>query len=301
MFKRFLFSKIGLSLAIALLIIGLGASLKYAKRPKSGIRQTIDMIAESSIKNAIETGQIDTTDWEEALRIANGSSTIDEKIAELQKSAPLTEEEEKSLTATDRFTRALMEKYVKYKNSGGIIDENTSIRFVNDLLTQDYGGPDSEKVYTLTDITLIDPANLSDIRKYGNSLGAALSQPVSSDYENEIVLVNKVYETDDPQYLDKLPENLQRYRKIRSLAASIAVPKGLKDAHIALLNSLSAIIEGVRGMMLIDEDPIAAAKMMIRYEEGLKSLDPSLIIVSNYLKKQNISYETGESGYLFLK
>jgi hypothetical protein len=284
---------------MAVLIIGTGIFLKVSSsKPKESIRAKIDLIAQQSIKNAIETGEFDTSEWEKALGIATSS---DEYKVLAGISGTSTQEDEGPLTATDRFSRELLQKYVKYKESGGVIDNETTIRFVNELLLKDYGGPEGEKTYTESDITVLDSTLLSDMKRYGNYLGQALNHPVSAEYENEVVIINRVYETDDPQYLSQLTENLKRYQAIRAQIEEIAVPRPLKEAHIAVLNSLSTIIEGVRGMMLIETDPIGATKFMVNYEDGLKALDTSFAVIGSYFKNHYITFSSTESGYIFSK
>ncbi len=301
MIRKFLFSSIGLSLLAAILIIGVGIYFKAAnKAPSNSIQTKIDLIAQESIKKAIENGQVDIAQWEDALK-KNAASSTEEKIADLQEKYAVNAEKEENLTATERFSRSLLQKYITFKNQGGVLDDNTTLQFVNELILEDYGGPEFEKTYTTGDIIVLDTDLPSELKKYGNALGAAISQPVPSGYENEITLVNRAYETDDSSYLAKLPQNLARYKESRRLASQIPVPKNLVEAHIAYLNSLSSIIDGIHGMILLDSDPIAAAKMMLSYDQGLKTLDPALRIVSNYLKSRGIEFSSLESGYVFLK
>lgn len=301
MIRKFLFSSIGLSLIAALLIIGGGIYLKKAtEKPGNSIQNKINLIAQESIQKAINNGQVDVSEWEEAFK-KNAASSTEEKIANLQEKYAKTTQNDQNLTATDRFSQALLQKYVDFKNKGGVLDDNTTLQFVNELIVQDYGGPELEKTYDLSDIIVLDTDLPSELKKYGNAMGIAVSRPVSAGFENEITIINRVYETDDASYLAKLPENLARYRDARAIATKIPVPKNLVNAHLAFLNSLSAMIEGVKGMTLIDTDPIGAAKMMLSYEDGLKSFDPALRIISNYFKTRNIEFSSSESGYVFLK
>lgn len=301
MIRRFIFSSIGLSLIAAILIIGAGIYFKGSSQPSSSSIQTkIDLIAQESIKKALENGQVDIAQWEEALK-KNTASSTEEKIAELQEKYAANPEKEEDLTATGRFSRALLQKYISFKNQGGVLDDNSTIEFVNELILEDYGGPEFEKTYDTSDIIVLDTDLPSELKKYGNAMGAAISQPVPVGYENEIILVNRVYETDDSSYLAKLPQNLNRYKESRRAASQIPVPKLLVEAHIAYLNSLSSIIDGIHGMILLDSDPIGAAKMMLSYDEGLKTIDPALRIISSHLKSRGIEFSSLESGYIFLK
>ncbi len=302
MIRKFLFSSIGLSLIAAVVIIGGGIYLKKAtEKSSNSVRAKIDLIAQESIKKALQNGQIDTSGWEEALLAVSSTSTTDDKIAELKDAYEKSDAETAPITATDRFSRELLEKYVDFKNKGGVIDENTTIRFVNELLTKDYGGPEGEKIYTITDIIVLDTDLPSELKKYANEMASAISRPAPVGYESEIAIVNHVYETDDASYLEKLPQNIARYTEARKIASQIAVPKNLVDAHLAFLNSLSAIIEGIKGMTYIDSDPIGAARLMLSYEDGIKSIDPALRVISSHLKNRNVEFSSFESGYLFLK
>ena len=79
------------------------------------------------------------------------------------------------------------------------------------------------------------------------------------------------------------------------------MPKALKGAHIAYLNSLSALLQGVQGMSLIETDPIGATKMMQSYENGLNSISIPPQFMRAYFKKEGVIFSPSESGYLFMQ
>ncbi|HEY9481295.1 MAG TPA: hypothetical protein VIR98_03655 [Candidatus Paceibacterota bacterium] len=298
---RFFGTKVGIALIIAALSISVATYAKFRNPSASdnSIAVKIDSIAEKSVKNAIESGQLDTSDWEKVLETIQGSSTIDDKIATLSQT-PDSNTDIKPLTATDRFAQRFFEEYVKLKGSGATIDENTSVNLVNKLLSQDYGSAaSSEKSYTPQDIVILTDSSTAALKKYGNTLGSALSQPLPEGYVNELTLLNQAYESGDTSGFEKMALNIARYQQIRTLIAGIPVPKTFSNAHIALLNSISAIIEGVRGMTLIDSDPVGATQMILRYEDGIKALDLSTREIASFFKRQNISFSTSESGYIF--
>ncbi|MDO8579286.1 MAG: hypothetical protein Q7R72_00230 [bacterium] len=297
---KFLGTKIGISIILAVLIIG-GATVFKFKTPKTdNISSKIDLIADASVQNALKNGQLDNPDWENTLKNLAIGTTTEEIIKNLEQKASANTSE-KPLTATDRFAREFLTQYVKLKESGTPIDENTGLSLVNKLLATDYGGPAGEKVYTESDVSVINTTSLTEIKKYGNTLGTIFNEPTSSGYENELVIVNRVYETEKNEDLQKLALNIARYEKIRDNIAFVAVPTVLKNAHISLLNSLSAMIEGVRGMSILATDPVGATKMVLRYEDGLKSLELSTRAMSAYFKKQNVIFSSTEPGYIFVE
>ncbi len=299
---RFFGTKIGLSLAAALVIVG-GATYIKLRTPSAAapISSKVSLIADESVKKAIQNGQIDTSDWEKALEAIQGSSTIDEKIAALGQASAVSGVATAPLTATDRFAQRFFTEYVKLKESGQTIDENTGVSLVNKLLGEDYGSAPLEKVYTAADIRISTDVSISGLRIYGNSLGSALSQATPANYENEIAIINRAYETEDTKNLEKLAQNIDYYQKMRAAVEALPVPAPLKTAHVAFLNSLSAVIDGVRGMKLLGTDPVGATKMILRYEDGIKAVDLSTRQISAYLKKQSITFSPAESGYIFVE
>ena len=295
----FLKTRIGLSLIAALLII-FGAvffKIKNSSPSQNKIAKEVSVIADSSVKNAIESGEISEKPWEEVLR-GLGSTTVDQNTRALNQDN--SSSTEKELTATDRFARIFLEKYINLKKNGAV-NEQTGTNLINQLLAQDYGSEPEEKVYTENDLTLLDSNSLSVLKKYGNDLGKAIQVPIPQGYEHELILISHASDTGSSEGLDKLALNIARYQKIRENIESIAVPESLKTSHLAILNSLSSIIEGIRGMTVIEQDPVGATKMVARYKDGISSLELPLAQIRTYLKKMGISYASYESGYILMK
>ena len=295
---QFLLTKIGLSIILALIVIGGAVAFKFkTSDEKSDITSKVSLIAEKSVNNAQENGDLPTTDWEKLIRGAS-TSTTDQKVLDLTKN---TLANEKELTATDRFAQTFFTKYVNLKQSGTSIDENTGIQLVNQLLAQDYGSAPEEKIYTENDIEVMTTFSLNDFKKYGNNLGDILQTPTPPGYEQELTLISRVSETKNTDDLQKLSLNIARYREIRDRLVALPVPNPLKNAHISMINSVSAMLEGIMGMTFIETDPVGATKMIARYQEGLDSVSLPLKQIASYLKKQNISFSSNESGYILMQ
>ncbi len=298
---KFLGTKIGISLVVAIIIISGATAFKFKTAKTGDIGAKIGLIADASVENALKNGQLDNPDWENTLKNLAIGTTTDDIIKNLEQKASANTAPQKELTATDRFAREFFTQYIKLKESGAPIDENTGLELVNRLLARDYGGPAGERIYTENDIRVLNTTSLAEIKKYGNTLGTIFNEPTPSGYENELVIVNRVYETEKNDDLQKLALNMARYEKIRDNIAFVATPSALKNAHISLLNSLSAMIEGVKGMSILSTDPVGATKMILRYDDGLKSLELGTNAMSAYFKKQNVIFSSTEPGYIFVE
>lgn len=291
---RFLRTRIGLSLLIALIIIVVSVSFKFTKKDPAPLGPQIDLIADTSLKKAIESGALETPEWEKLLLELSGTTTIDDKIVELQTQSTTTE----TLTATDLFARTFLIKYVNLRKSGTPLDETTATNLINSLLAQDFGSALPEKTYTESDITVTSSGSL---RTYGNSIGSILQAPIPKGYEQELEIITRVTNTENTEDLEKLKLNIERYEGVLAELIDLPVPKALKEAHLTLINSVNSILEGVQGMLLIEQDPVGATKMISRYEDGIKSLDFPLLQIRNYLISQKVTFSPSESGYWLLR
>jgi len=288
-------TKIGLALVVAIIIIGAATAVKIKNsHPTDEIQKKVGFIVNSSMEAVIKNNNLNNSNWENVSKDIVGTSTND-LMATLSTSSISSEE---NLTATDRFARAFFTKYVYLKQSGVTIDEDTGTNLVNQLLAEDYGSPTEEKVYTDADIKIQNSTSLSDLKKYGNTLGNVITTPLPKDYEQELIIIGRVNDTGNTSDLKKLTLNINHYQSMRDEIVALYVPIALKTAHLSLINSISAILEGVRGMILIETDPVGATKMIARYEYGLKSLPLSIQTIKLYLAKQNITFSTDEGGYI---
>ncbi len=299
MFFSFLKTKIGLSLILAVLIIltSVGMKLKNSQNGTS-VGTQVALIADAGIKNALKNGDgIDPT-WEETLKLIAGTSTDSSKIALLQATSS---GEQKTLTATDRFAQTFFTDYIALKKSGALVDENTGTDLVNKLLVQDYGSAPEEKTYTESDIKILNSSSRETLKTYGNAFGAIVSTPFPKGYEHELVIVVRVNDTENTEDLKKLDQNIARYRSIRDRLVALPVPNSLVRQHLGFINSLSAMLEGVRGMALMETDPVGATKMIARYQDNLAALSLPALEMKAYFKKQNVVFSSLESGYLLTK
>ena len=295
MILRFLTTKIGVALLVTIMIIGATTTVKIKNsRSANKMQQKVGLMADLSVEAAIKNGNFDNSNWENVLKAVAGTST-DNLIATLNTPSTSTEE---NLTATDRFARAFFTKYVYLKQSGRAIDETAGTDLVNQLLAEDYGGPAEEKIYTETDIKIQNTTSLDDLKKYGNTLGTIIKTPLPKDYEQELIIIGRVNDTGNTKDLKKLSLNINHYQNMRDKILVLSVPIVLKPAHLSLINSLSAILEGVRGMTLIETDPVGATKMIVRYEDGLKSLPLFIQKIKVYFAKQNVTFSPNEGGYI---
>jgi hypothetical protein len=288
-------TKIGISFLLALVIIGYATVLKL-KNPSenSELEAKVGIIAKESIQNALKNGEIDTTDWEKTL-LSLSTSSIEAQISTLQ--AESTKSEEK-LTPTDRFSRDFFSRYIELKESGTAIDENTGITLINELLSQDYGEAQADTFYTEADISVSKSSAAPELRKYGNNLGAIFQIPLPEGYENEIAVIERIGAGERPEDFDKLALNIERYESMREKILDLSVPFALKNVHLAIINSLSAMIDGIQGVILIQTDPVGATERVMRYEDGLTALPLVLESLKNHLKASGVAFSRNESGYV---
>jgi hypothetical protein len=299
MIPKFIKTKVGASLILAVIfIIGAVIFRTSQQTTDKNLQNTIGLIADASVKNGIKNGDIVPTDWENSLKINSPKNFGG--ITNLVATSTESSTTEENLTATDRFSREFFTQYLNIKKSGATVDENTGLNLVDKLLTQDYGSQPEEKVYSDSDMVIIYSNNTNSLREYGNSLGSIVNKPLPPNYEQEIVVLSKVNDTGNTEYFKKLGPNVKRYQEMRDKMLALPVPMDLKNVHLAFINSISAMLEGVKGMTLMDTDPVGATKMIARYEDGLKLLPLAIQTMASYFAKQGVIFSPSESGFILM-
>ncbi|MDE1875073.1 MAG: hypothetical protein KGI79_03080 [Patescibacteria group bacterium] len=294
--RRFLASRVGIALVVAIVIIGIAAVAKIESNvhtQDAALRQKVGLVVDTAVQTAIQNGD------QSNLQGVLGTSTLSDKVAALEMSNSTATPEE--LTATDRFAREFFTQYIALKNSGATIDQNTGMNLVNQLLSQDYGSPTEEKTYTTADIKVLNTDSLMALKAYGNALGAILQAPLPPGYTSELTILAKASDSGDDSDLPKLALNVAHYQSVRDKILALPVPYALENAHVALINSISAILEGVRGMTYITTDPVGATKMIAQYQDGIEAISLPLEAIKQYLIKQDVSFSSSDSGYILVQ
>lgn len=210
-------------------------------------------------------------------------------------SATTTDEE---LTKTDAFAREFFTRYFDLKKNGSEIDQALEQSLVREMLQSTSLGIDAKR-YSVKDVKTVAETPES-IRAYGNALGAALTRNTPKGAKPEYEIFAKAMSDDDEEALRALDPIIQGYSKLLGEYSRMSVPSGAAIAHMNLLNVVSSILEDVRAMRAVFEDPVRTYAGIADYQNTVVALVNAIREVNAYFAASRITFTAGEPGYDFV-
>ena len=311
---------------VCLIVIGgIFALLEYKNQAKTINNEAVLSVTDQKLIDSVATKDTDgdgLKDWEEALwqttpnnPDTDADGTNDgEEIAQnrdpLKKgpndqltleTASTTPKTASPLTTSAQFSRELFTRYVTLKQNGG--GDPADFENYSDLV-QTYIDKEATvmaaKTYAAADFKVIANETPDDIRRYGNEFGALFIADEIPDMENELVVLQRATENNNPLELTKLDANIAAYKKILNGLLKISVPKTFLPDHLTLTNAIATVLVGIEAMKLTFSDPIKAAAGLKNYPDAAGNLLPLLQSIGSGLEASGVSFAQTETGYRFI-
>lgn len=298
--------RIGSSLLIGLTLV----SVAFWVNQKSQTTTNSNGVFAASDAKQLRTYQVtgDTdgdgrSDWQEELegtdpRVPDSAPTstptyndLDEIFSELSNETdPDVAEPE---TFTDAFARSYIEQAVrsKYNESPASKDE-----LVEDALASVENAV-RYTTYSAGDLSIINDADASDMRTYGNELGAVLSTNVIPRDMNPYAVILQAQLDQDPELLQRLVVYVEAFAFLRDNVRAVSVPNTLVQEHLALLNTLSAthdVFVYLQNRMF--DDPLLSFGYVITLMEKIDGMYPAVEAIEARFVANDIYYTKDEPG-----
>lgn len=310
----FLSTPVGISLILALLVIGTASVIKTKANNRVAEKGPAALAVEKLIKKSLE----DDTDgdglknWEESLyktdpenpdsdkdgvndgaEIATNRDPLVEGVGDV--SIKLSTTSSMQFNATDRFSQELFVQYIEAKKTGKEITPELSEQIAEELLSKDYTDADVPLI-SEADIEVIktSPANLF---AYGNSVGKITTTKLPEGGKDELTMLAGIAnDTSLAESLDFAP-NILRYSKMITELKAITVPEVALSAHVKLINGLITILYAVEGMNMLNDDPVGALSRIPLHQDGVEIVQASALEIRGIMLGRNITFSPSDYGY----
>lgn len=315
----FLSTPVGISLILALLVIGIASLIKTQGGDVVTEKGPAALAVEKLIKKSLE----DDTDgdglknWEESLYktdpedadtdgdgVHDGAEIATNRDPLIAGAGDGTSSTTSSagiqFSETDRFSQEIFMKYLEAKKSGQEITQEFSEAIAEEILAKDYGLP--EAIFDVNTLSIIKNPTIYQIYEYGNEFGAIVSTPIPKNVRSELVILDSIQNQGltqkDSAELQLLSE---RYLAMRNDLASISVPSEMKNTHGSFIHAIDTLRNGVIGMQTIDTDPIGALKKIALYESALNELSIAATSLKQYFVSKKITFDPTDSGSAIMR
>jgi hypothetical protein len=175
-------------------------------------------------------------------------------------------------TTTDLLARDIYTAVTVLQQSGQL-DDQTSERLTTEIATA-ISDAVPVPVYDISDITIISDTETSRVA-YQQRLATLLSQFSADDFA--VVLETALVTNPDDVDPVKPAAVITKYQAIRTGMLDMNVPSGLAGSHIEMLNTMSRLVENMRGIVQANEDPLVGLASVTQLES---TIDQFIAIIS---------------------
>lgn len=200
-------------------------------------------------------------------------------------------------TETAQVGRDLFASYLEAKRLGLPIDESTRNKIIERAVAGKLNETDAKK-YTQSSLRV---SATSDFKAYGNELGQAFAAGTSGGGQNEMEILKVALEGENKSELLKLKPIVADYTAILSATERVSVPQEMTAQHVALLNSISAVLADIKSFELMFDDPMRGLVAVGSYYDHVQTMVESVRTIVNALTNRGISYTESEYGYVFMR
>ena len=198
-------------------------------------------------------------------------------------------------TYTDQLTRQLFGTFIAAKQSGQSINQTEETqKILNDLFTAYQS--DQKAVYTKSQIATTSDNSAASLKKYGNTVGAAISK-IYAVGARDLEIAQSALQREDREEIKQLGEIAEAYAHAAKGLASIPVPSTAASLHLPIVNAIAGFSSALRTMQKLIDDPAAGIVGIGEYKKNLSLLSKSLLDLRAFLTSRGIIFEKGESGY----
>lgn len=172
------------------------------------------------------------------------------EVSPLATNTPSSEDD----TLTAQVSRNFFGQYLLAKKGGQEVTPEKAFE-IAELVMQNIPVESNAKQYQLKDITIV-PKTLESQTFYIETFIKILKANPPKSQENELEIITKAVESQNPADIKKLDLIIQAYKNILTETLKIPVPKDLVPDHMIYINALSSVYTDLSEMRLVLEDPM---------------------------------------------
>lgn len=200
-----------------------------------------------------------------------------------------------SSTLTDLLARSLFTQFAKNQDQGQLT-EAAQQQVIADTLGKINLRFTS---YTVNNLSLSEDSSPAGIKKYGNDLGKVVEDN-SSENMNEAAILAQALAQSNSSSLGALDPISSSYHNLLSYSLRVKVPREAVEAHLAWVNSLSAMADTVDAMRVAFQDPVRTVLYLDKYKQSAESLADSVKRLKQLFDGKGITFAPNEPGSVLI-
>jgi hypothetical protein len=205
-------------------------------------------------------------------------------------------EDGEEITLTEKFGRELFAGYVSLKNNSNFDGNQTEILY--NFLSQNAASVDLAKIYTSSDIKTLNQNSGNLIRSYGNNLATNFRLGATL---NEMSAITAIVDSGKEEDIAELENIVRVNERILQKNLDVFTPKEAELLHLALINSHSEVINSLKNIGMIHEDPLVSIVGVGQYSRATDKFQSVIRNLKEYFFVKGIVFNKSEAGYILNK
>ena len=263
------------------LCIGLVVSIWLIQRPpeNSPAKENLGGVSVSTYKNT-EGITASNDDWKKILvSVDPKTQGITEDLT--AKNSSIFDD----TTLTAQMSKDFFSQYLLLKKGGNALTADDISKITNNI--------SSSAVYSTKGVTyvagnlhVINKADKETIKKYQDIVNLILKTRSNQIRENPVLLLNSSINSQGANQLPKLDSIVKIGQEFIGDLLNVEVPLSAVTPHLALLNSISAVVSDLEGMRELYTDPIKALSSITQYNQDITNFQTSLNNLNVYFTQK---------------
>lgn len=191
-----------------------------------------------------------------------------------------------TLTQTEKFSRELFAIVVASSQNGAM--DQATIDALSASLAEKMQNPNPRKIYTISDIKIINDDNFKAFMNYINASDSIHKKSPTIKYTAFDVLqeFSKDENNPDTSVLVKLDPIITQTNAIKDAMIKTNVPKSLSTLHLNVINSLERLSENLNDIKLFDTDPVVSLGGISQYSQNTNTLLSDIANLQNIIQQK---------------
>lgn len=203
------------------------------------------------------------------------------------------------LTQTGKLGQDIFDRYLVLKQQGLPIDNTVKEKLIQDAISNN--PYPKGKTYAISDIKIGGAETISTLRAYGNTIGNSIlkNSPQRTQQGDAALVFRDAFQAKDLEKIKNLDPIIQAYQGILRDLIQVTVVKSVSEKHLALINSISAMVYDVESMRIIFDDPVRGLNGAKSYAKTSFDFYWNIKSLAEYFKARGVVFGKNDDGYAF--
>ena len=219
-----------------------------------------------------------STDWQSVLQNTWGTGTT----------TIITPTASGEGTLTDQMAKDFFGQYLQASQGGQTVTDDQATQIAENTLADTAPSQSTAATYTVANLHISENSNNDTVLNYFSALTQTEQKYSSGLQGDELNILNEAIQSNNPSELDRITPIVASYQGVIKDLLTMTVPADAINLHLALLNSVSDVLDNIESIQVSFSDPAKSFIAIGQYEKNITARDTAITNLEYYsINKKN--------------